>query len=71
MTLRVERIGDRLGILLTPEQIEALDLREGSVVDLQTPGSIQGHRYATMEEAMEAFEKTEAQYAGVYRALAK
>jgi len=71
MTFRVERIGDRLCILFTPEQIESLNLREGSVVDLETPGSAQGHLYVSLEEALEIFEKTEAKYAEVYRALAK
>ena len=80
MTVRVERIGDRLGILLTPEQIDTLCLSDVSEVEVEgTTGRIQltpvtpskGVTYMSVEEGMAAYKATEPRWADVYRELAK
>lgn len=80
MTVRVERIGDRLGILLTPEQIDTLCLSDVSEVEVEvTAGRIQltpvtpskGTTYMPVEEGLAAYKATEPRWAEVYRELAK
>lgn len=80
MTLRVERIGDRLAILLTPEQVEALSLREDAELELEivegkleitpVPATNEAQRVSA-DEAFAAYKRTEPRYAEVYRELAK
>lgn len=75
MTLQVQRFGEAYGVLLTEEQMQSLGLSEGATVELRTSEAAEVARpviqYITPEQAMRAYKATEAEYAGVYRALAK
>ena len=80
MTLRVERIGDSLAILLTPEQMEALSLREDAELELEiVEGKLEitpvqaspAIERASADEAFAAYKRTEPRFAEVYRELAK
>jgi antitoxin component of MazEF toxin-antitoxin module len=74
MTVRVERIGDRLGILLTEQDVAELCLQEGSEVTLvsrEQAGTTAAIQYMSKDEALAAFKATEPRFAEVYRALAK
>ena len=72
MTVRVQRIGDQLGILLSTRDIEELCLHENDVVEIEAPG---GKIVATLSvEAgrhLESYWRTRAEHAGVYKELAK
>lgn len=80
MTVRVERIGDRLGILLTEQEIAQLCLKENDPLELKVVDHAvlemeklprAAVAYATTRQAMEAYKRTEPVYAEVYKELAK
>jgi antitoxin component of MazEF toxin-antitoxin module len=70
MILRVERRGDEFVIAVPREVVEKLHLLDGGEVDVR-PVSREGHRYASVEEALEAFHRTEPQHRESYRKLAE
>ena len=74
MQVRVQKI-DSNGVVLPLQVAEALKLVEGSEVVIQVAHaeerSVRGIRFATLEEAMQAYRDTEPEYREVYRALAK
>jgi hypothetical protein len=39
IALKVEKLGDRLAVVLTPEAQDALALKEGDIVHLEAPGA--------------------------------
>jgi antitoxin component of MazEF toxin-antitoxin module len=78
MVMRVERRGDEYCVVLSQQALEALRLSEGAEVEVRpvktepngaTPPS--EHRYATVEEGLEAFRRTEPLHRNTYRELAK
>jgi antitoxin component of MazEF toxin-antitoxin module len=78
MVMRVERRGDEYCVVLSQEMLEALHLTDGAEVELRPVGvaadatdSGEKHRYATVEEGMEAFRRTEHLHSNTYRELAK
>jgi antitoxin component of MazEF toxin-antitoxin module len=74
MTMRVQRIGDQYCVVLSAEVLEALHLVEGSEVEVRpiiSAGNEDEHRYASVEECLEAFRKTEPLHRETYRELAK
>lgn len=61
-------------VVLSAEVVEALHLTDGAEVEVGAAGSSgnQGeHRYASVEESLEAFRKTLPQHREAYRELAK
>jgi antitoxin component of MazEF toxin-antitoxin module len=78
MVLRVQRIGDEYGVVFPREALEALQLAEGAEVEVRPLANgangahaVPEHRYATVEEGLEAFRRTEHLHANTYRELAK
>ena len=74
MVMRVQVIEGEYRIVLPSDAVEALDLRDGSVVEIQAvrpDASRSESRYATVDEALEAFRKTEHLHRNSYRELAK
>ncbi len=78
MTARIERIGDRLGILLTDQELAELCLSENDRVELRPAGAGTDGTpvrptivYASTEEALAAYKRTEPRFAEAYRELAK
>ena len=81
MVLRVQRIGDDYGVVFSRDALEALRLTEGVEVEVRPVGNgasttngaqpVSQHRYATVEEGLEAFRRTEHLHANTYRELAK
>ena len=78
MAMRVQRRGDEYCVVLSREELEALQLSDGAEVEVRpVSGGGNGdkpaaeHRYATVEEALEAFRRTEHLHANTYRELAK
>jgi hypothetical protein len=60
-------------VVLTPEAIAALNLKDGAEVEVtpvETPHA-EERRYATNEEVLQAFRDTLPQHAEAYRELAK
>lgn len=81
MVLRIQRIGDGLGVMLPAEALEAMQLGEGAAVEvmapevqvLPAPGQIARDelQYADDEEVLGAFFATEPDHRDSYRELAK
>ncbi len=74
MAMRVERMGDQYHVVLSAEALERLGLVEGAEVDVRpvTPAASGAeHRYASVEDALEAFRRTEPLHRDTYRELAK
>ena len=79
MGARLEKTQDGFTIPLTAEMVEALQLTEGSAVDVSpvaAPAEIAEKpqpqiRYASVEEVMEIHRRLEPEYREVYRELAK
>jgi antitoxin component of MazEF toxin-antitoxin module len=74
MVMRVQRIGDGYGVLLSEEAMETLRLREGAAVEIRPAAGEAArpeHRFATVEEGMTAFYATEPDHRNSYRELAK
>jgi hypothetical protein len=80
MTVRLERVGDRYGIFLTGEELAELCLQENDPLELRVVKSAtleversskNALEYATDDEAMAAYKRTEPRYAPAYEELAK
>ncbi len=75
MVLRVQQIGDEYCVMLPREALEALHLSDGAEVEVRAVTKVEApaveHRYATLEEGLEAFRKTEHLHENTYRELAK
>ena len=66
MQAQEQRIGDRIGLFLTPDEAKALNLSEGDIVKVQ-----KAERYAMTEEALSANRRTERRFADAYTEFAK
>ncbi len=71
MVARVEKTGDGYVVALTPEMVRVLNLEEGSEVEVQPVQGGSALRYATRDEALQAFERTLPLHENTYRELAK
>lgn len=72
MHARMQKIGDGIGLLLSPEEAEVLSLRAGDTVEiLKTSTEPATVRYAAVNDAFDAYKRTEPQFAGAYLELAK
>ena len=71
MVMRVERIGERYGVLLTDEAMETLRLTEGAAVEIRPVEEQREIVYASVEAATESYLRTEPLHAQTYRELAK
>jgi antitoxin component of MazEF toxin-antitoxin module len=78
MVMRVQRRGDEYGVVFSREVLEALRLTDGAEVEVRAVGAERSgaqpateHRYATVEEGLEAFRATLPQHREAYRELAK
>ncbi len=80
MVLRIQRIGDGLGVMLPAEAIKELGLKEGDLVEIKVPEKAGTQpcdcarnemEYASDQEVMEAFLATEPEHRNSYRELAK
>lgn len=68
MVARVQKTAQGYSVPLTAELMEQWHLSENSPVELLP---VDDTRYASMEEALAAFERTLPQHENSYRALAK
>jgi hypothetical protein len=72
MTVRVQRIGDQLGILLSDKEIHELCLREDDVLEIEAfDGRIELKPFASLGGHLESYRRTRDEHAGVYTELAK
>ncbi len=75
MTAQVQKLDGQYVLVLSQEQMQAEGLAEGDAVSIERAAKLEGNgpviRYATDEEAMQAFESTLEKYDSVYRALAQ
>ena len=76
MVALLEKTENGYAIPLTMEMVEAMQLREGSPVEVSPVGNTADAphtaiRYATVQEALRAFEETLPQHEAAYRELAK
>ena len=76
MVARVQKISEGYAIVLPEEMLKELNLVEGSAVELRPVQSEDADarpviRYASTEEAIEAFERTLPRHKWTYRELAK
>ena len=75
--MRVQHVDGEYRVVLTPEAMAALHLSEGAEVEVRTVSNGSGpeptakHRYATVEEGLAAYRRTEHLHANTYRELAK
>lgn len=72
--MRVERRGDVYCVVFSREALAALGLAEGDAVEVRAvspAGNEVEIRYATVEECLEAFRRTEPLHRETYRELAK
>ena len=73
MVVHVQRIGDKFAAIIPPEMVDELGLVDGSELEIRPIGKSAAStiRYATVEEALRAFEDTLPQHEAAYRELAK
>ena len=72
MAMRVERRGDEYCVVISREALAALQLAEGTEVEVRPVSAEEsGIRYISTEEALEAYRKTLPQHLEAYRELAK
>ena len=71
MVARVEKTANGYVIAVTPEMVRLWDLREGSEIELKPVGGSSEARFATVDEALAAFERTLPFHEQTYRDLAK
>lgn len=74
MVMRVHVIEGEYRVVVPMDAVEALDLHDGSIVEVQAvrpDGGRFDHRSATVDEALEAFRRTEHLHRNTYRELAK
>jgi bifunctional DNA-binding transcriptional regulator/antitoxin component of YhaV-PrlF toxin-antitoxin module len=73
MILRVQLVEGEFRIVLPMEVVRKLELREGSVVEIESVEQTYRaqQRYITREEAMESYRRTLPQHEAAYRELAR
>jgi len=74
MVMRVQVVEGEYRVVLPMDAVEALDLHDGSVVEVQAvrpDADCIEHRSATVDEALKAFRRTEHLHGNTYRELAK
>jgi antitoxin component of MazEF toxin-antitoxin module len=73
MVVTLTKSGDTFTFTLTPQAAEELALKDGSSVTIEPAQETQTAtiRYASMEEALEAYEQTRPDNDFAYRELAK
>jgi antitoxin component of MazEF toxin-antitoxin module len=75
MVLRIQRIGDGLGVMLPAEAVVQLGLSEGATLKLGAEengeAALLKSKYVTAEEAVESYFRTEPFHQNTYRELAK
>ncbi len=71
MVARVQKTAEGFIVPLTAEMVEVLRIEAGSTVELRPVDQEEGIRYCTLNEALEAFERTLPHHEQTYRALAK
>jgi putative addiction module antidote len=71
--LKVTRIGDSLGLVLPPEVVERLGLKDGDQLSAveQADGAMQFATISTQDRTMQAVRRVMDQYAETFRILAK
>ena len=71
MVIKVERTEAGLVIPITSEMAKALEVTEGTEVEVLPVATDGAQRHATIEETLAAFERTLPHHENAYRALAK
>jgi antitoxin component of MazEF toxin-antitoxin module len=74
MVMRVEQRGEEYVVVIPREALEALHLTDGAEVELRPVEAVANadeDRYASVEEGLEAFRRTEPLHRNTYRELAK
>ena len=72
MIFRIQVVDGEFVIVLPPETVAAMGLREGSLVEVLSVGpETSGTKYISIEEGMAAYFKTEPLHRNTYRELAK
>ena len=69
--MRVQRVEGEYRVVLTPEAMEALKLKEGAAVRVLPVDEPEQSRYVGVEEGMKAYFETEPFHRNSYRELAK
>jgi len=71
MMMRVQVVNGEYRVVVPPEAVEALGLREGAPVEVVPVPETEKSRYVGVEEGMKAYFKTEPLHRNSYRELAK
>ncbi len=75
MVMRVQQVDGEYRVVLTPEALAALNLTDGSPVEVlpvvEAPATSPEIRYLTNEEALDAYRQTLPQFRDAYEELAK
>ncbi len=73
--MRVQHVEGEYRVVLTAEALAALNLRDGSAVEVlpvvEAPATAPTIRYLTNEEALNAYRETLPQFRAAYEELAK
>jgi hypothetical protein len=73
MVMRVQLVAGEYKVVLPPEAVEQLQLKDGDPVEIKAlPEATRSeHRTMTLEEGMEIFRRIEPQHREAFRELAK
>jgi bifunctional DNA-binding transcriptional regulator/antitoxin component of YhaV-PrlF toxin-antitoxin module len=71
MVMRVQVVDGEYRVVVPPEAVEALGLRDGAPVELVPVPQPEKSRYVGVEEGMRAYFKTEPLHRNSYRELAR
>lgn len=71
MQAQLQKIGNGIGLFLSPEEAEEMNLSEGDTVEVLKAAAPPTIQYATPEEVLAAYKRTDPLYAEAYRELAK
>ncbi len=72
MVLHIQVVEGEYRLVLPPEMVEELKLRDGDALEvLPVPAARAGDRFVTLEEGMTAFHKFEALHRNTMRELAR
>lgn len=71
--LKIEKVGDSLGVALPGEALQNLQVKEGDTVYIsETPDGIEiTNREPNLEKAMQAYQKVNEKYKNALRKLSK
>ncbi|MBD1821016.1 AbrB/MazE/SpoVT family DNA-binding domain-containing protein [Cyanobacteria bacterium FACHB-DQ100] len=71
--LKIEKVGDSLGVALPEEIVQKLQVKEGDTVDIsETPDGVEiTNRAPNLEKAMQAYQKINEKYKNALRELSK